>query len=458
MIVFTRALAREFRLLLGRCVSGRTREPAPPVVVQVRDGVRTLAATAREGVILIHTSPASGEKNGRLVLPAALLASVEGATDEPVSVEPQTKLHATVRWSGRDGPHSTTSELILPGRHHEVPEPPPLSAVGPEFLTALNECGRTSARDSGRYALSKIQVQGKAGRVIGTDATCALLWNGFRLPFPDQFLIPAIGVFGSRELTREVDVRVGLKATHLVVAAGPWAVWLPVDVKSRYPDVASIIPRTDSATVAGIDERDAEVLLRELQKLPRTDEEYCSVTLDLDGGVKVRARDATGAVREIFLARSPVAGPAVRVALDRAVLRRILTLGCHTIRLVDGKPVVAEGASRTVLAATLDNSAVIPPAKNTVRTSTEDEAIAIPNLKHEGKTPMKPTSNGQVPPQPSDPTDPLVVAEELRAALVEVAAKATRLVAALRAGRKEKKALATVLAGLKELNLGTPEK
>ena len=71
---------------------------------------------------------------------------------------------------------------------------------------------------------------------------------------------------------------------------------------------------------------------------------------------------------------------------------------------------------------------------------------------------MKPTSNGQVPPQPSDPTDPLVVAEELRAALVEVAAKATRLVAALRAGRKEKKALATVLAGLKELNLGTPDK
>ena len=264
MIVCTRALAREFRLLLGRCVSGRTREPAPPVVVQVRDGVRTLAATAREGVILIHTSPASGEKDGRLVLPAALLAAVEGATDEPVSVEPQTKLHATVRWSGSDGPHSTTSELILPGRHHEVPEPPPLSAVGPEFLTALNECGQTSARDSGRYALSKIQVQGKAGRVIGTDATCALLWNGFRLPFPDQFLIPAIGVFGSRELTRELDVRVGLKSTHLVVAAGPWAVWLPVDVKSRYPDVASIIPRADSATVAGIDERDAEVLLRAL--------------------------------------------------------------------------------------------------------------------------------------------------------------------------------------------------
>ena len=88
MIVCTRALAREFRSLLGRCMSGRRREPAPPVVVQVRDGVRTLAATAREGVILTHASPASGEKNGRLVLPAALLASVDGASDEPVGVEP----------------------------------------------------------------------------------------------------------------------------------------------------------------------------------------------------------------------------------------------------------------------------------------------------------------------------------------------------------------------------------
>jgi hypothetical protein len=420
--------------------------------------VRTLAATTIDGVILTHASPASGEKEGQLVLPAALLASVECSTDEAVSVELQTKLHATVRWSGRDGPHSTTSELILPGRHHEIPELPPLSAVDPEFLTALHECGRTVARDSGRYALSKIQVQGKAGRVIGTDATCALLWDRFRLPFPDQFLIPAIGVFGSRELTRELDVRVGLKSTQLVVTAGPWTVWLPVDVKSRYPDVASIIPRTDSATVAGIDERDAEVLLRELQKLPRNDEEYCSVTLDLDGGFKVRASDAAGAVREIFLARSPVAGPAVRVALDRSVLRRILTLGCHTIRLVDGKPIVAEGANRTVLAATLETSAAIPPAKNAIRTSTEDESIVTTPTNHEGKTPMKPTPNGQIPLQPSDQTDPLLVAEELRAALVEVAAKATRLVAALRAGRKEKKALATVLAGLKELNLGTPDK
>ena len=69
---------------------------------------------------------------------------------------------------------------------------------------------------------------------------------------------------------------------------------------------------------------------------------------------------------------------------------------------------------------------------------------------------MKPTSNGHVPTQSGDALDPLAAAEELRVALADASAKATRLVAALRAGKKEKKALATVLAGLKELNLGAP--
>ena len=294
MIVFTRALARDFRSVLARCVSGRPRGPAPPLVVQVQGGMRTLAATTPEGVTLTHATPAPEERDDRFILSGAILAEVEGNTDDPVNLERQTKLRASVRWSGPDGPHSTVTELIVPGRQHELAGLPSLSSVGSEFLTALHECGRSAARDSGRYALSKIQVQGKAGRVIGTDARYALLCTGFKLPFPDQFLVPAIPVFGSRELTREGDVRVGLTATHLVVAAGPWSVWLPTDVKSRYPDVAAIIPRTDSATVAGIDERDAEVLLRELPRLPGPVEEASSVTLDLDGGVKVRTADATG--------------------------------------------------------------------------------------------------------------------------------------------------------------------
>src|SRR5439155_18394192 len=134
-------------------------------------------------------------------------------------------------WADRGTPRALPVELVTPGRQHELPEPPPLAPVGAAFLAALYECGRTAARDSGRFALSKVQVQGKAGRVVGTDSKSALLWGGFRLPFADDVLVPAVGVFGSRELASGVGVRVGRTATHLVVATGPWAVWLPIDAR-----------------------------------------------------------------------------------------------------------------------------------------------------------------------------------------------------------------------------------
>ena len=58
MTLFTRALARDFRLLFARCVAGRPRGPAPPVVVRVANRVCTRAATTAEGVTLMHTAPA----------------------------------------------------------------------------------------------------------------------------------------------------------------------------------------------------------------------------------------------------------------------------------------------------------------------------------------------------------------------------------------------------------------
>ncbi|MBA4192136.1 MAG: hypothetical protein C0467_29515, partial [Planctomycetaceae bacterium] len=64
-----------------------------------------------------------------------------------------------------------------------------------------------------------------------------------------------------------------------------------------------------------------------------------------------------------------------------------------------------------------------------------------------------PETNGHTPPR-GDPPDPLEIAEELRAMLTDAATKATKLVAALRHTKKEKKALSSVLANLKQLNLG----
>jgi hypothetical protein len=69
---------------------------------------------------------------------------------------------------------------------------------------------------------------------------------------------------------------------------------------------------------------------------------------------------------------------------------------------------------------------------------------------------LKPEAEGHAPPR-GGPPDPLEVAEALRDALADSAAKASRLVSVLRHSSQQKKALQTVLSSLKQLTLGTEE-
>lgn len=74
---------------------------------------------------------------------------------------------------------------------------------------------------------------------------------------------------------------------------------------------------------------------------------------------------------------------------------------------------------------------------------------------------MKPSlPNGSATPDRNEPprddtADACATAEDLRALLAEATNRAARLVAILKTGRKEKKALAAVWAGLQQLNLGS---
>lgn len=63
-------------------------------------------------------------------------------------------------------------------------------------------------------------------------------------------------------------------------------------------------------------------------------------------------------------------------------------------------------------------------------------------------------SNGRQDPPGEEVVDPLEEAEALRVAIVEVGSPLARLIATLRNARKEKKVLANVWAGLRQLNLG----
>jgi len=394
-----------------------------------------------------------------------VFATIEGPGTDVVEVSVDRKLQGTATWSDRGVPQSHSFAALLPGKQHTIPEQPEiLTPVPGEFVTALHECGKTAARDAGRFVLNHLQVRGKCGRVIATDSKRALVWGGFVFPFGGDVLIPAIPAFGCRELAGEAEIRVGHSATELIVACGSWSVHLPVHTTGKYPDVLSILPKPGTGTSARLDETAAEELLQILPALPGAKEENQPVTLELGERLVVRARDdATGLVRELSL-DAAIGGPGRSVAVDREALGRALTLGCRTIRIHPITQTLSlEGLNRTFLVAALDPTRIVPRPESTPRPEKIDKPIAdrqSPHSTSERSTPMKSnetngsSSNGRHDPPAEESLDPLVEAEALRAAIAEVGTRAARLVTALRTTRKEKKVLAGVWAGLRQLNLG----
>jgi hypothetical protein len=459
VIVLTRGLARAFRAVARTCVSGRPRGPAPAVGVETTADTLTVWTTV-DGVGLVHTGPPpspSAGGNGALVVPMDVLAAVKGPGDAAVELAVGPDRAGTARFTARGTPRTYPFAAAAPGPPPRPPAPPAdWHPVPPAFPAALHECGRTAGGAGPRFALDHVQVRGTAGQVVGTDGRVALVWGGFTLPFAADLLVPAVPAFGTPALAGETIVRVGRTAGHLVVAAGPWRVHLPVDTKSRFPDVAGVVPR-HAPTVAGIDARDAAALLAALPDLPGAGDEYQPVTLDLDRGVVVRAAAGAGdPARAVRLGRSPATGPPARVAVDRRALARALALGCVTVRATPGRPVVFAGGDKVLVVAALDPAPAAAPAAADTGVDAPPDSDPTP----ERRTAMKPheTPGPDRPARPDPPAgdapDPLAEAEALRAALAEAAGRAARLVAALRHRRREKKALETAWTSLKALNLG----
>lgn len=452
MIAIPRGPCRAFPALARKCVSGRPRGPAPVVVCEAKGGTLTVWAKTDDAA-LAYIVPTSSD-NESVVVPMAVLETAAGPGGEPVELTIGPKLTGEARFTDRGVPKSHPFDAILPGKQHRPPDLPDEWHAAPiAFLAALHECGRTTAKDATRFALTRVQLQGTAEQVVATDGRTALIRGGFAFPFTDDLLVPALPVFGARELAGERQVRVGRTATHLVVEAGPWRVFLPLDRTGRYPDVAAVVPRHAPTTVVLAD-RDAALLVEKLPGLPGGDADHRPVTLAADrDGVVVRAGDAkVDAVKAVWLRRSTATGPGVRAAVDRRVLLRALVLGCRRVRLAPDKPVVFEGDDTTLLTVALDPAFAVGPVPDPGTADTDYNPDTI-----ERRIAVRPETNGSPPSgrhDPPDVTDPLAAAEELRAALADALAAASRLVATLKHRKKEKKALTQVWSSLKALNLG----
>jgi hypothetical protein len=449
MIAFARADARRFRAVARRCfANGRPRGPSPPVRLTASSDTVTLAAHLGE-VVVVHTSATESIDTDALILPLAAFDAFEGGGPGVVTLEAGRGAAINARWEGGSNPGAATFDAVEDDRDWAA-EPDSWSEVPVEFLAAVHEAGRTAAREAARYALGRVQLKGTTGQVIGTDGKQALVLGGFTLPFAEDLLVPAVPVFGAKELAAERDVRIGIAGDWVGLAVGPFRIWLKIDREGCFPDVASAVPRARGTHVEFAD-TDVANLLLVLAGLPGSAAMSAPVTLDLGPRVVVRAREeGTGPVAQVAMPGSTTTGPPVRVVVSRDHLGRALALGFREFCIVSPeRPITARTRDRLYLTAALDPSSAVA-AEPLPTPSSPSRRITVPSRDN-----PPPEQNGHADPPPSgDLVDPLAEAEGLRAALTEATNRAGRLVATLKQFRRERRALASAWSSLKQLNLG----
>jgi hypothetical protein len=456
MIVLSRSVARSFRTLMRRSViAAAPRGPAPPVLASADAEGLTLRATGTEVGLTLRLPPREGCE-GHLAFPGELLGEFEGSGDTDVVLELEAS-KGRARWEDHGGPKVATFVLV---DSEKIPALPPatrrLARMPPTFLRTLDDACRSAGREAGRLGLDRIQLRGKTGQIVATDGRQLLLQGGIRLPFGADLLIPALPVFGSRELAGAEPVCLGRSEGRLLVRAGPWCFDIQIDRLARFPAVDKVIPSSPQPTCLVLSEDDAQFLLEAIPGLPAEDEDVSSVTVDLDGQGMIRSRTETNTT-EIVLASSQVTGPPLRVCIGRHYFMRTLKLGFRALELcAPDKPLVAREGHRLLVLATLDPKVAVGPAPDMVRLVTSGKSTA-PACPPNERTPIMATSlnngaNGQHSEQ-SESFDPLVEAEALKAALQESLNRASRLIAGLRQFRKQHKAVASAMASLRQFQL-----
>jgi hypothetical protein len=472
VIELPRSLARRFRAVLRRSLQDLEQRNLWPLLLCRADphGV-CLEAQGPEFAIRYlrgHPGPADA-----LVFRSSVLADIEGRTDAPAHLERVDAKAGRARFEEAGAPRCVEFDLVTADSAPPFPPlPKKLASLPSDFLTAFTEAARTCANSSGRLALSRVQLRGQKGEVIGTDGRQLLIQRGFPLPWGEDVLLPRLTSLGGREVEAEGEVGVGRTDKHVIIRTGPWTFALTIDAASRYPDVAIAVPRATSTTTrVHIDEADAAYLIDTLPRLPGDEEDHCPVTLDLDRGAVVRARGEDGAAAEVVLRHSTPSGPPVRLCINRRLLRRALLLGLRDVQVIGADQPVAFPSDRTMyVVMTLDKGGAIPPGRKVLQLAHNPapkpkQATAPspqePAIERREETMPAPTSAGppntgngsQQPPRYG--IDELIDdAEQLRASLHDASVRVSRLLAALKQQRRQSRALRSAVASLQQLQLG----
>jgi hypothetical protein len=99
---------------------------------------------------------------------STLLAEIEGARDEPVTLEEIDTGKGRASWTDKKVPRIVDFDTIPSDECPQLPNPPRSYApMPPHFLTALAEASRTAAKHQERC--NQVQLSGRLGEIVGTD-------------------------------------------------------------------------------------------------------------------------------------------------------------------------------------------------------------------------------------------------------------------------------------------------
>ena len=180
MIEIPRSLLRQFRAVIRR--SGSPLDPQREVpAVRCRTGSAGLALEAVRTEVAIRYQAEGSRPEMAVTFPASLLAQIEGRKDDPVTLERLSDSAGRARWHDDGVPRVADFELKSPDSVPAFPDVPRrFTPMPPEFGPALAEVIRTTARESVRYALTRVQIRGKEVRWLARTVASFCCNRAFR--------------------------------------------------------------------------------------------------------------------------------------------------------------------------------------------------------------------------------------------------------------------------------------
>jgi hypothetical protein len=446
LIAIPRSLARQFRAVLRRCGSRQDFSRDPMVLASSSGEGLALECVLHEAALRLD-HPGKQEE-GSIAFPASTLAQIEGRGDDEVTLEEISPEKGRAVWSEAG---STIIREFRPApaeRRAEFPRAPTsMISLGGDVLRALCDASQTAAQQQTARALDRVLLSGSTGRMIATDGRQLLIQDGFSFPFSEEVLIPALSVWGSKELPREEELLMGMGKEHLTVSIGPWTLALRHADRGRFPPAESIVPSPRGIkTRLRLSPEDVALLCKELSRLPAEDESAPAVEVVIGSEVVVRpCGGARNPSAELKLSGAQRRGEATRLVMNPRYLLRALKLGFTELEVVrpDAPVCCRDGHRVYVWMPHSDTAPAAVPAAPDPPNPLRKEMPSMPD--NSGKH----AHNGDATPPAT--FDLLAEAEEIRGLLHDAQSRLARLIGSLKQFRRQSRAVRAAVESLRDI-------